>query len=168
MFISKVSNGFVIESETLIFAAKWTQVSIFSDSLARPLIDSLKHEAITKDDTIKEICPLQLKNFEEANKAAKEKHLQKSNLTKKERTSYSLNNKILLISLFAMTVIGSTYYMLDSKPEVIDANWFVLRALWYFGIAFSIYFVIKSTRLGSMTTGMIGWVAGLLQNLWWL
>jgi len=35
-------------------------------SLARPLIDSLKHEAITKDDTIKGIIPLQLKSFEEA------------------------------------------------------------------------------------------------------
>ncbi len=50
--------------------------------------------------------------------------------------------------------------MLDSKPQVIDANWFVLRALWHFGIGFSIYFVIKGTRLGSMTTGMIGWVTG--------
>ena len=32
-------------------------------SLARPLIDSLKHEAIIKDDTIKEIITLQLKRL---------------------------------------------------------------------------------------------------------
>jgi len=52
-------------------------------SLARPLIDSLKHEAITKDDTIKGIIPLQLKSFEEAVRAAKEEQLLKSNVIKK-------------------------------------------------------------------------------------
>jgi uncharacterized protein YbjT (DUF2867 family) len=126
-------------------------------SLARPLIDSLKHEAITKDDAIKGIIPLQLKSFEEAIRAAKEEQLRKSNITKKERTSHSLNTKILLISLFVMAVIGSTYYV-DPKPDVIHATWFVLSGLWYFGIAFSIYFVLKSTRLGSITAGIIGWV----------
>ena len=126
-------------------------------SLARPLIDSLKHEAVTKDDSIKGIIPLQLKSFEEAIRAAKEEQLRKSNITKKERTSHSLNTKILLISLFVMAVIGSTYYV-DPKPDVIHATWFVLSGLWYFGIAFSIYFVLKSTRLGSITAGIIGWV----------
>jgi hypothetical protein len=126
-------------------------------SLARPLIDSLKHEAVTKDDSIKGIIPLQLKNFEEAIRAAKEEQLRKSNITKKERTSHSLNTKILLISLFVMAVIGSTYYV-DPKRDVIHATWFVLSGLWYFGIAFSMYFVLKSTRLGSITAGIIGWV----------
>ncbi|MGC2575274.1 MAG: NAD(P)H-binding protein, partial [Candidatus Nitrosopolaris sp.] len=117
-------------------------------SLARPLIDSLKHEAITKDDTIKGIIPLQLKRFEEAAKAAKEEQLRKSNITKKERTSHSLNTKILLVSLFVMAIMGSTYYV-GPKPNVINATWFVLSGLWYFGIAFSIFFVLKSTRLGA-------------------
>ena len=35
-------------------------------SLARPLIDSLKHEAIVTDDSIKKIIPIKLRNFEEA------------------------------------------------------------------------------------------------------
>jgi uncharacterized protein YbjT (DUF2867 family) len=126
-------------------------------SLARPLIDSLKHEAITKDDTIKGIIPLQLKSFEEAVKAAKEEQLRKSNITKKERTSHSLNTKILLVSLFVMAIMGSTYYV-GPKPNVINATWFVLSGLWYFGIAFSIFFVLKSTRLGAITAGVIGWV----------
>jgi uncharacterized protein YbjT (DUF2867 family) len=39
-------------------------------SLARPLIDSLKHEATVKDDTIRKLIPLKLKTFEEAVKAA--------------------------------------------------------------------------------------------------
>jgi uncharacterized protein YbjT (DUF2867 family) len=39
-------------------------------SLARPLIDSLKHQATVNDDAIKELIPLRLKTFEEAIKAA--------------------------------------------------------------------------------------------------
>jgi hypothetical protein len=41
----------------------------------------------------KGIIPLQLKSFEEAVRAAKEEQLLKSNVTKKERTSHSLNNR---------------------------------------------------------------------------
>ena len=39
---------------------------------ARPLIDSLKHEATVKDDAIKKLIPLRLKTFEEAIKAVEE------------------------------------------------------------------------------------------------
>ena len=35
-------------------------------SLARPLIDSLKHEAIVKDHSIRNIIPIRLRSFEEA------------------------------------------------------------------------------------------------------
>jgi hypothetical protein len=101
-------------------------------SHARPLIDSLKHEAITKDDTIKEIIPLQLRNFEEAISVAKEEKPRKSNITKKERTSHSLNNRVLLISLFALSVMGSTYYILDPNPEIFLANWLILSVLCWF------------------------------------
>jgi uncharacterized protein YbjT (DUF2867 family) len=41
-------------------------------SLARTLIDSLKHEATVKDNSIKILIPIQLKNFKESIKAAKE------------------------------------------------------------------------------------------------
>jgi uncharacterized protein YbjT (DUF2867 family) len=127
-------------------------------SLARPLIDSLKHEAITKDDSIKEFIPLQLKSFEQAIKAAKEEKPRKSQVTKKERTSIYLNNRILLISLFALSVMGLTHYILNPKPGVFLANWLIPSVLWYIGIAFSIYFIIETARLGSMIAGIIGWV----------
>jgi uncharacterized protein YbjT (DUF2867 family) len=39
-------------------------------SLARPLIDSLKHEATVKDDTIKKLIPIKLNTFEEAVRGA--------------------------------------------------------------------------------------------------
>ena len=35
-------------------------------SPARPLIDSLKHEAVVKDHSIRNIIPIKLKSFEEA------------------------------------------------------------------------------------------------------
>ncbi len=42
-------------------------------SLVRPLIESLKYEAVVKDDSIKKIIPIKLKTFEEAIIAAKAK-----------------------------------------------------------------------------------------------
>jgi uncharacterized protein YbjT (DUF2867 family) len=157
--INKSIKIIIIPFLTPRLSSYWVDlITPLKASLARPLIDSLKHEATVKDGTIQQILPFKLKSFEESIKAAKEEQIRKANLTKKERTSHSLNNKILLISLFAMSAIGSTYYMLDSRPEIFHANWLVLSASWYFGIAFSIYFVMKNARLGAMTAGIIGWV----------
>jgi uncharacterized protein YbjT (DUF2867 family) len=128
-------------------------------SLARPLIDSLKHEATVKDDAIKSIIPIKLKNFEESINAAEkeEEEKVKRKVTGQDRTSHSLNNKVLIISLFAMVAIGSTYYMLDARPEVFQINWIILSGLWYLGIGFSLFFVFNGARLGAMTSGVIGW-----------
>jgi uncharacterized protein YbjT (DUF2867 family) len=127
-------------------------------SLARPLIDSLKHEAIVKDDTIKKLIPIRLKTFEEAIKAAEEEEYVKRKVTGWQRTSHSLNNKLLIVSLFAMAAIGSTYYMLDARPEVFQVSWLILSGLWYFSIAFSLFFVFNGARLGAITAGIIGWI----------
>jgi hypothetical protein len=56
-----------------------------------------------------------------------------------------------------LSVMGSTYYLLNPKPEIFLASWLILSVLWYIGIVVSIYFILKSTRLGSMTSGIIGW-----------
>ena len=59
-------------------------------SLARPLIDSLKHEATVKDDAIKKLIPLRLKTFEEAIKAAEEEEdAKKKNQGTTANISYS-------------------------------------------------------------------------------
>jgi hypothetical protein len=131
-------------------------------SLARPLIDSLKHEATVKDDRIKKLIPIKLKTFEEAIRTA-EKEEQEQLAKRKssgrgQRTSHSLNNKLLIVSLFAMAAIGSTYYMLDARPEVFHANWLTLSALWYLSIVFSLFFCFNGARLGAFTAGVIGWI----------
>lgn len=129
-------------------------------SLARPLIDSLKHEAIVTDDSIKKIIPIKLRNFEEAITAAvkEDRQIQKPRMVRSGRTSRSLNNKFLIIFLFALAAVGSTYYMLNSRPEIFQIRWLVLSGLWYIGIMSSLYFVFKGARLGALTAGIIGWV----------
>lgn len=126
-------------------------------SLARPLIDSLKHQATVNDDTIKELIPLRLKTFEEAIKAAEIEENVKTNINGRQLTTHSLNNKLLIVSLFSMAVIGSTYYMLDARAEVFQINWLVLSGLWYLTIGISLFFVFNGASLGAVTSGIVGW-----------
>lgn len=126
-------------------------------SLARPLIDSLKHQATVNDDTIKELIPLRLKTFEEAIKAAEIEENVKGNINGRQLATHSLNNKLLIVSLFSMAVIGSTYYMLDARAEVFQINWLVLSGLWYLTIGISLFFVFNGASLGAVTSGIVGW-----------
>ena len=126
-------------------------------SLARPLIDSLKHQATVNDDTIKELIPLRLKTFEEAIKAAEIEENVKGTINGRQLATHSLNNKLLIVSLFSMAVIGSTYYMLDARAEVFQINWLVLSGLWYLTIGISLFFVFNGASLGAVTSGIVGW-----------
>ena len=127
-------------------------------SLARPLIDSLRHEAIVKDNSIGDIIPLRLKNFENSIKIARNEQNENESIIKKERTSSCLNKRILFASTIAMAIIGLTYYFLDARIEIFQPIWVVLAGLWYFGISFSIFFIHKGARLGSIIAGIIGWI----------
>jgi uncharacterized protein YbjT (DUF2867 family) len=140
-------------------------------SLARPLVESLKHEAIVRDDSIKQIIPFKLKKFEEAVDAARnEAKVKKNSVTKgEEYVTHSTSNKILIVSLGLLALIGSTYYMMDARREIWNLNWLILSGLWYFGIVFSIFFVSKGARLGAITAGVIGWttlIFWLIDNLY--
>lgn len=127
-------------------------------SLARPLIDSLKHEAIVKDVSIVNIIPLELMNFEKSIMTAMREQKKSDKVIAKERTSSSLNKRILMISTIALALIGSTYYFLDPRTEIFQPVWLMLGSLWYISIAFSIYFIHKGARLGSMIAGVVGWI----------
>jgi uncharacterized protein YbjT (DUF2867 family) len=117
-------------------------------SLARPLIDSLKHEAIVKDDSIKKIIPIELKSFEDSLRYC---------INEEERTSMSANYKILLISLFLLLAIGTTYYFLDDRKQFLEIFWLLIAGIWYLLIFIAIYFVRFGARLGALVAGILGW-----------
>jgi len=165
MMLKKDIKIIIIPFLTPRLSSYWVDlITPVKASLARPLIDSLKHEATVRDETIKKLISLKLKTFEEAIKTAeKEEQEQEQQLKRKtsgrlQRTSHTLNNKLLIISLFALAAIGSTYYMLDARPEVFHANWLTLSALWYISVAFSLFFIFNGARLGAFTAGVIGWI----------
>jgi uncharacterized protein YbjT (DUF2867 family) len=131
-------------------------------SLARPLIDSLKHEAIVKDDSIKKIIPIELKSFEDSlryciNEEDKYKKKKDKSQIKKERTSMSANYKILLVSLFLLLAIGTTYYFLDDRKQFLEIFWLLIAGIWYLLIFIAIYFVRFGARLGALVAGILGW-----------
>ena len=131
-------------------------------SLARPLIDSLKHEAVVRDNTIKDLIPVNLKSFKESlysciKEENKYKRRKNQNNIKKEKTSISLNYKILLISLLMLLAIGTTYYFLDNRIQFLEPIWLSVAALWYLLILVAIYFVRYGARLGALIAGILGW-----------
>lgn len=105
--------------------------------MARPLIDSLVHDATVKDESVKKVNPLKLRSFEQSiNETLREKtDLRKGAKQVREHTSRKLNDRILLASLFLMAAIGSTYYLLDSREEIFQPLWITLSTFWYLGIA---------------------------------
>ncbi len=143
-------------------------------SLARPLIDSLKHDATVQDGQgrlIRQLIPIQLKSFEEAIQAARNEKVQvrRSNRTVKERSTLKINRNLLMLSLLAMAAIGSTYYIVDDRPEIYHSNWIILGTIWYLGIVFAIYFLRYGARLGALIAGVLGWLTltfWLIDNLY--
>src|ERR687897_2370999 len=103
-------------------------------SLARPLIDSLKHDATVQDGQgrlIRQLIPIQLKSFEESIQAARNEKVQirRSNRTVKERSTLKINRNLLMLSMLAMAAIGSTYYIVDDRPEIYHSNWIILGTI---------------------------------------
>jgi uncharacterized protein YbjT (DUF2867 family) len=129
-------------------------------SLARPLIDSLKHDATVQDDSIMQIIPIQLRSFEEAIRTARNEKTQirQPNKHVKERSTRKINTELLILSLIAMAAIGTTYYIIDERPEIYSTNWIILSTLWYLSIAFAIYFLRYGARLGALAAGLLGWL----------
>jgi uncharacterized protein YbjT (DUF2867 family) len=135
-------------------------VTPVSAALARPLIDSLKHEATVRDDSVKQLIQLQPKNFERAITDAnhdKEAQVRRAS-SRKERTSISINSKILLVSLLALVVFGSMYFILDRSQGPFQPAYLVMLFLWYTGIAFAIFFIRQGARLGAFVAGVVGWL----------
>ncbi|CAN5794911.1 hypothetical protein BH23THE1_BH23THE1_20820 [soil metagenome] len=147
---------------TTKLSAYWVElITPVKASLARPLVESLEYDSIVEDHTIEEIIPLKLKSFKESIESClKEENKYKKTSIKqmiKERTSFSFNYKVLLVSLVLLLFIGTTYYFLDSRQEFLNPIWIVVAAFWYLSIIISIYFIRYGAKLGALLAGIIGW-----------
>jgi len=129
-------------------------------SLARPLIDSLVHDTIVRNDEITKIIPIQLKSVLQAiDIATKEMHANPPETpTKEEKSGFKINQKILIVALISYAICGSTYYWLDDRQEVYEPLWLFASGIWYVTIAFAILFVYNKTRLGYLIAGVLTWV----------
>ena len=78
-------------------------------------------------------------------------------MTSKDRTSFSLNHKMILFCLFSLAVIGTTYYYLDYRSEVHQTQWLVASIAWYSAIGFSIIKIFHKARVGYLVAGIISW-----------
>jgi uncharacterized protein YbjT (DUF2867 family) len=129
-------------------------------SLARPLVDSLVHDTVVTNDSIKEIIPLELTSVRKSiDIATQEMKLTPPEINlKEEKTGFKINQKLIQISLFALAIIGTSYYWLDNRSDVYQPLWLIGSAIWYTSISFAIIFIHNKTRLGYLIAGVLSWV----------
>jgi uncharacterized membrane protein len=156
-------NLFVIQIPFLTtrLSSYWVDlITPVKASLARPLIDSLVHDTVVKDDSITKIIPIHLKSVREAIHIATEEMRKNPppEEDKESRTSFVINQKVLMASLVAMLIIGTTYYWLDDRVDVYKIQWISASVLWFVAIISSIIFVNNKTRLGYMIAGVLSWI----------
>ncbi len=156
-------NLFVIQIPFLTtrLSSYWVDlITPVKASLARPLIDSLVHDTIVTDNSITKIIPIRLKSVREAIDIATKEMRENTPETnpRDEKTGFKINQKLLLVSLIAMAIIGTTYYWLDDRPDVYHPGWIVAGIVWYIGIISGIIFVKGKTRLGFIISGILSWI----------
>ena len=78
-------------------------------------------------------------------------------ITNEGRTSICTNHRLLLVCLFSLSVIGTTYYYLDDRAETHQIQWIIASILWYSIIGFSIIKVWHKTKTGYLVAGILSW-----------
>jgi uncharacterized protein YbjT (DUF2867 family) len=130
-----------------------------SASLARPLIDSLRHEATIKDDSVKKIIQIKTSSFKDAIEMAIERSKQSEEIKTSERLSAL--QRLVTIALIAISALSATYYVIGNALLSLTggAGWPILHGFWLLGIAVALYFGARKTRLGALVAGLVGWTA---------
>jgi len=156
-------NIFIIEIPFLTtrLSSYWVDlITPVKASLARPLIDSLVHDTIVSNDSITKIIPLRLKSVRESIDIATKETSKQNPIVKSkdEKTNFVINQKILLATLIAFAICGTTYYWLDDRNDIYQLGWLLASVFWYIAIAFAFIFVKNKTRLGYLIAGILSWV----------
>lgn len=128
-------------------------------SLARPLIDSMVHDTTVADEAIRDIIPMRLKTVGESIESAtrEESAAGRAQEQAGETGRQGFSGRMLLPALIACAALGTTYYWLDGRPEILGMPWIALSALWYVAIMASILLVRAGTRLGYLVAGLLAW-----------
>ena len=134
---------FVIEIPFLTtrLSSYWVDlVTPVKASLARPLIDSLVHDTVVTNDSITKIIPIPLKSVEDAIDIATKEIRDNPPATpvREEKTGFKINQNLLLLSLTAMAIVGTTYYWLDDRAELFEPAWILAGMFWYVTIVVAI------------------------------
>jgi len=74
------------------------------------------------------------------------------------KTSYQFNHNLLLASLIALTVIGSTYYWADERGEFFEPFWITVLSIWYMTIGLSLFLVFRKIKSGYLIAGVLSWI----------
>jgi uncharacterized protein YbjT (DUF2867 family) len=129
-------------------------------SLARPLIDSLVHDTVVTNDEITKIIPLRLKSVRESIDVATKEMMSSppQSELKEEKTGFKINQNVIQMSLFALAIIGTSYYWLDDRSEVYQPLWLLGSFVWYVAILAAIIFIRTKARLGYLIAGVLSWV----------
>lgn len=124
-------------------------------SLARPLIDSLKHEAIVEDDSIKKLIPMKLKSIDEAVRQSKSE-AQQAQLSKVGNSARSISASLIII-LFAL-VAAAFINTVKLQTLGVSISMLPVEVIMYLTIAVSLFFLLRGTRLGSLIAGIFFWL----------
>lgn len=73
------------------------------------------------------------------------------------RTSLAVNRRLLLVCLFLLAIIGTTYYYLDNRSEIHQILWIGISIIWYIAIGFSIIKVFGKKKIGYLVAGIVAW-----------
>lgn len=73
------------------------------------------------------------------------------------RTSLVVNRRLLLVCLFLLAIIGTTYYYIDNRSEIRQTLWITISITWYAAIGFSIIKVFGKKKIGYLIAGIVSW-----------
>lgn len=125
-------------------------------SIARPLIDSLKHDSIVFDNSIKKIIPFKLKSFKESVADYHEKYPKK--------ITSSRYRSILLTTFPLFTLLIITSFLANSLIDISFSLQLFFIIIYILISLLTIYFINISTRLGPLISGTLGWSILLISS----
>jgi len=117
-------------------------------SIARPLIDSLKHDSVVVDKSIEKIIPIKLKSFKES---LENQEISPKIIPISKYRSICLISFIFLLFTTVSSFLTNIVFDISLIQQLFAIAIFILISL------ITTYFIRIGTRLGPLISGIIGW-----------